>query len=378
MENRKYLIVTDTLYPDTTSGAKLIDDLYDLLKKKNKRVLIICARDRNVPNKKNVINVNCGPIKSGNFFIRGISEFFISRILCAKTLDGLKLFKPEVVICHSPSIFFGFYIKRIKRLFNCKSYLILRDIFPYWAIDSKYINNFIIIYYLKKIFKNFLNVFDKIGVESKTNINFIHKITPNRYVEYLPNWIKIINFKKKKKIKNSFVFSGNIGPGQDIEKVFQFYDKLQLQNKNKFKLSIIGNKKIKNETLNKLKYNQNDEITYSKHKSFKLFLPLLYSFEYGIVSLKEDVKTVNFPGRLMTYLLCKMPIIILSNKENELTEFIKKKNIGCVFNSKSNINLLIRELKVIQKKFINSNYNLYILKKYFNLENYVNNLTSWK
>jgi hypothetical protein len=377
MKNKKYLLVTDTFYPDTTSGAKLINDLYDLLKKKNKIVLVICARDKNISNKKNVININCGPIKSRNFFIRGISEFFISRILFSKTADILKLFNPEVVICYSPSIFFGFYIKKIKELFNSRSYLILRDIFPYWAIETKNINNFILIYYLKKIFKNFLKTFDKIGVESKANISFINKIIPNRHVEYLPNWIKITNFKKKKKVKNSFVFSGNIGHGQDIKKVFEFYNKLQSQNKNKFKLSIIGNQKIKNETLNNLKKIQNDEITYLKHKSFKSFLPLLHSFEFGIVSLKEDIKTVNFPGRLMTYLLCKMPIVILSNKNNELTEFVKKNRIGCVVNSNSNISFLIRELKIIQKKFIKSNYNLNVLKKYFNLEKNINNLIKW-
>lgn len=379
MKYKKYLIVTDTFYPDTTSGAKLINDLYDLLKKKNKKVLVICARDKNIPNKKNIINVNCGPIKSRNFFIRGISEFFISRILFAKTLNLLKLFNPEVVICYSPSIFFGFYIKKIKQLFNSRSYLILRDIFPYWAIDTKHINNFILIYYLKKIFKNFLNIFDKIGVESKTNISFINKIIPTKYVEYLPNWLKITNFNKKKKVKNSFVFSGNIGHGQDIKKVFEFYNKLKLQNKtkNKFKLSIIGNQKIKTEKFNNLKKIQNDEIAYLKHKSFKSFLPLLHSFEFGIVSLKEDIKTVNFPGRLMTYLLCKMPIVILSNKKNELTEFIKKNRIGCIVNSNSNISFLIRELKIIQKKFIKNNYNLYILKKYFNLEENINNLINW-
>jgi hypothetical protein len=99
MKNKKYLLVTDTFYPDTTSGAKLINDLYDLLKKKNKKVLVICARDKNISNKKNVININCGPIKSRNFFIRGISEFFISRILFSKTAGILKLFNPEVVIC---------------------------------------------------------------------------------------------------------------------------------------------------------------------------------------------------------------------------------------------------------------------------------------
>ena len=79
----------------------------------------------------------------------------------------------------------------------------------------------------------------------------------------------------------------------------------------------------------------------------------------------------------MTYLLCKMPIVILSNKNNELTEFVKKNRIGCVVNSNSNISFLIRELKIIQKKFIKSNYNLNVLKKYFNLEKNINNLIKW-
>jgi hypothetical protein len=72
-----------------------------------------------------------------------------------------------------------------------------------------------------------------------------------------------------------------------------------------------------------------------------------------------------------------MPIVILSNKKNELTEFINKNRIGCIVNSNSNISFLIRELKIIQKKFIKNNYNLYILKKYFNLEKNINNFINW-
>ena len=48
---KNVLIIIDTFKPDMTSGAKLIDDLSIGLIKKNK-VLIICPRDKNIPNLK--------------------------------------------------------------------------------------------------------------------------------------------------------------------------------------------------------------------------------------------------------------------------------------------------------------------------------------
>lgn len=381
MKNKNYLIVADSFYPDTSSAAQLLKDLHAKLIQKKKKVLIVCARDKNefkkIKKKKDVININCGPIKSKNLIIRGLSEFFLAKNLFNKSIQRLKKFDPDVVICYSPSIFFGSFIKKIQVNFHSKSYLILRDIFPYWAIDCGLINNVFIKLYLKYTFQKFLKIFNKIGVEAKFNINFLKKKFYNIKIEHLPNWINIKNnVYYKKKIKNSFIFSGNIGYGQDYKKVLIFYEKLSLLNKD-YSINILGQKKLKGKISSISKNYNVKNLKIFNHKKYNFFLKFLAKYQYGIISLNDEIETVNYPGRLLTYLICGMPIILLTDKKNELSEFIIKHKIGCVIGKNTNIQKSLEGLRKIKINYYKKKYNLLVLKEFFNLERNIQKITKW-
>ena len=95
--------------------------------------------------------------------------------------------------------------------------------------------------------------------------------------------------------------------------------------------------------------------------------------DFGIISLDENIKSVNYPGKLLTYLITNTPIILLTNKKNELSEFIKKNNRGIIFNSKNNFDFALKKLKKITeilKK--NNNYFKNIIEKEFSVKNATN------
>ena len=128
-------------------------------------------------------------------------------ILYFRTSSKIIKFNPDYLICYSPSIFFHYLIKKIILKKKIKSYLILRDIFPFWAIECGYINNFFLKKFYISSFKNFVKIFDTIGVESFSNINYLKKKIRLKKVNHLPNWIKLKKVERKKKIPNSFIFS---------------------------------------------------------------------------------------------------------------------------------------------------------------------------
>ena len=132
------------------------------------KVLIVVPRDRmqnSTKGYKQVLNVFCGPIKSKYLFIRGICEYLMQFILYFKAKDKIKKFNPDSLVCYSPSIFFHYLIKKIMHNKKMRSYLILRDIFPYWAIECGYLNNYLLKKFYIYSFKSFLKIFDKIGDE---------------------------------------------------------------------------------------------------------------------------------------------------------------------------------------------------------------------
>jgi len=363
------IVIVDTYNPDKTSGAKLISDILKELTKKNK-VILICPREHFLPNsnKKNlsIYNIYCGPIKSQNFLIRGFFEIFMSIVIWFCTKKYIKEFKPDLLICYSPSIFFNYFCKNLLKTAKCKSYLILRDIFPFWIFDIKKIDNFILKFFLINYFKTFCNNFDKIGVEAKKNIIFLRKIGIKKKVEHLPNWISTKDFQARKKLNRSsysFIFCGNIGIGQDITKLNNFIN--IIKNYSFIKFFVCGEGHDKH--LLNIDHNLNN-LKLEKAIRYKKLLMKMKHINFGIISLKEEIKTVNFPGKILTYLLTNTPILILSNKKNELTEFVETKKIGIRMADSDDFENILKKLIQIEKRVKKNNLDFKkILNKFFSI-----------
>ena len=385
--SKNILLVCDTFFPDKTSGAKLLYDLSNKLSKTNK-VLVVVPRNSNffeifykskINTKKNItiLFVPTFQIKNQIFFIRGLSELLMSYILWYKSKKIIKNFRPTSIICYSPSIFFGYFCKKIKINFNVKSLCILRDLFPYWAIEVGYIKNFFIKKYLIRVFKNFISLFDNIGLESRENVKIMKKETGNNFF-YLPNWVNLKEFKKNK-IKNrkkyNFIFAGNIGGGQDIDKVFKFYSLLPDQILNKFYVMGDGitSHKIKKNQAHKI----GKKIIFKSKLSQLNYFKFLEKMDFGIVSLNDKIKSVNFPGRLFSYLMANKPVILLTKKNNELSKFVKSNQIGINISNRNFSYNKLMDIKKINKKLIKNNFYIYnLLKRNFSLSKIVHKIES--
>ena len=70
--------------------------------------------------------------------------------------------------------------------------------------------------------------------------------------------------------KKSFIFSGNLGGGQDLDKLLNFYSKLK-KNKSNFELSILGKgmQKISHQKITSLNIKTVNKVPYKKFISVK-------------------------------------------------------------------------------------------------------------
>tara|TARA_B100000989_G_scaffold277910_1_gene239228 strand:+ start:10749 stop:11918 length:1170 start_codon:yes stop_codon:yes gene_type:complete len=386
--SKKVLLLCDTYYPDKTSGAKLLFDLSGSLSKSN-QILVIVARNSNfseifniprIINKQNlkIIFIPCFKIKSHNYIIRGISEFLMSFILWYRSKRIVYKFKPTSVVVYSPSIFFGYFCSKIKKNFNVKSLCIMRDLFPYWAIEVGYIKNFFLKRFFIKILNNFISNFNNIGLESKTNIKIMKSRFKNNFF-YLPNWVDLKNFKfnkiKKNKKKLNFVFAGNIGGGQDIEKVLKFIALIPEDILNKFYIVGEGKTSYKIKRTNLLDFK--NKIILKKRVSQENYIKFLKKMDIGIVSLNDKIKSVNFPGRLFSYLMANKPIILLTEKNNELSKFVDSNQIGVNVSINKFSNKKFLRIKKINNKFKRNNlYAFNFLKKNFSLSKIITQIES--
>ena len=80
------------------------------------------------------------------------------------------------VITYAPSIFLGPVAKKIKKNSQCKNYLIIRDIFPQWAVDLGLIsNNWLPYFFFKLVEKNLYSTADIIGIQTLANMPYFKK-----------------------------------------------------------------------------------------------------------------------------------------------------------------------------------------------------------
>ena len=367
MENKainKILLIADTFFPEKNSAALMLQSLAKHIHNNEVELIVVTPHDN--PNKKIKVledrgyiqlKFYCPYLKSKNLVLRTFGEFLLSRFFIKNT----KLLKNyfiniDLIISYSPTIFFGPYIKYLKKEFNIKkSYLILRDIFPQWIIDLKILSNINPIYFIFKYFENnlYLNS-SKIGVQSENNKNYFHSQSHQRKIEYLPNWYQedIISIKtelfKNIKFKYKIIYTGKLSFAQNLKK-FQYFLDLIIKIPDACFI-YIGDSFEQIKTSNNIfSFNSvsQEELQY-----------LLNESDLGIVNLDKQHTTHNVPGKSLSYLANGLPIIASLNFNNDFIETINKNKIGYATSSELfEDNNIFSEIKNIFENYKEYSFN---------------------
>ena len=228
------ILLADIDFFGHNSGSILIKDLLKEFDKKKIQITAIFPSHSILKKTKIFLSDNNKVIiartlnsKSHFYLFRTFAEILNPFLMTLPLLIFSAYFKKiDGVIWYSPSIFFGPIIRLIKYKKNIKSYLVLRDIFPQWAIDLKILKiNWI--YHFFKYFEGMqYDCADSIGIQSQANIMYFFKNYPayKKKVEVLNNWMS-----KKTRLPTSInlqntilknrlilIYAGNFGKAQEL------------------------------------------------------------------------------------------------------------------------------------------------------------------
>src|ERR1035437_5383193 len=243
----------------------------------------------------------------------------------------------ELVVFYSPTIFFGGLVRRLKSMWGCPSYLILRDIFPKWAVDAGVLREGMLYRYLKRKELEQYAAADVIGVEAFGNLSYFEKELPgDRYrVEMLYNWLDAREEPSLSSYWRSrlgldgkvvFFFGGNIGVAQDLDNILRLAAGMRGREEVFFLLVGSGSE------VQRL----NAEIEKQGLRNVRILPPLsqreymqcLSECDVGLVSLDRRLISHNFPGKLLGYVLCGKPVLASLNPDNDLIEFLRHADAG--------------------------------------------------
>lgn len=316
------------------------------LRRQNHEVTVITT-DENIPvdfqvsaeDDIRIARVRTGRIKTASRPVRLWNESRLSATIWKKGIEFFRNSSCDLVVYYSPTIFFGPLVQRLKNLYHCPSYLILRDIFPQWALDAGALKqNLLYDYFKRKEMRNY-DAADFIGVESPGNLDyFLCNGYDKKYsLEVLYNWSEIstaksapTNYRKNLGLEEKIVFfyGGNIGVAQDMRNIIRLAANMK-NDQEAFFLIVGDGSEV--ERLNALiKREHLTNILIHPPVSQEHYQSMLDEFDIGLVSLDRNLKTYNFPGKLLGYMEHSIPVLASINEGNNLINIVREKEIGLV------------------------------------------------
>ena len=278
--------------------------------------------------------------KDVGYLRRTLAEFMLPYSMLFNLLKSpIKLDGFDGVVWYSPTIFLGPLARYVKSKSICKSYLIIRDIFPEWAFDMGLMRKSVPYFIFKLVAHCQYAVADVIGVQTKGNeLYFLGwKEKPVRRLEVLRNWLSdapdfgcSINISSTKLAdRKIFVYAGNMGVAQGVESLIDLADALKAQKHLGFVFVGRGSNvpKIKQDALNR----GLDNILFYDEIDPSEIAGLYAQCHVGLVSLDSRHKTHNIPGKFLSYMQAGLPVLARVNHGNDLIELIDQHRAGRSF-----------------------------------------------
>lgn len=300
-----------------------------------------------------VVRVRIGVLKGSNKVVRLWRESRLSENIWRAARRYFQSNPCDLIVYYSPTIFFGELVMRLKSIWECPSYLILRDIFPEWAVDAGVLRKGLLYRYLKRKELEQYAAADLIGAEAPGNLPYFREELSGikSRVEVLYNWLDTDDkpnsdsgWRQRLGLEGKVVFfyGGNIGVAQDMDNIVRLAAGLR-EREDIFFLLIGSGSEVKrlNEEIELLGLSN---IRIHPVLAQREYMECLSEFDVGMVSLDRRLKFNNFPGKLLGYVLCGKPILASVSSSHDLIGMLNGEDAGIACANGEDDQLLVAAL----------------------------------
>jgi glycosyltransferase involved in cell wall biosynthesis len=359
----RLVLIADTYPPQRSSGAVQLRDLTREFLNQGHTVSVILPS----PSQKeswsledfggiHVLRLKAPRTKVVGKFRRAISEvlmpFYMLRNFRRSPLSSEKW---DAVLWYSPSIFHGLLADAIKKKNTSVGYLIIRDIFPEWAIDLGLMKRGLPYVFFKCVAQFQYSIADVIGIQTTGNRKYFEDWLkrPGRKLEVLQNWLdepaKVrcsIQLDQSELVgRQIFVYAGNMGIAQGLEIVIELANRLLERKDIGFLFVGRGSSTVRLKEL-VTAYELNNVLFFDEIDPDEI--PGLYAqCIAGMVVLDPKHKSHNIPGKFITYMQSGLPVLAIINSGNDLVNIIRTEQVGKVCESRS-----IEELEMLAEDLL--------------------------
>jgi len=351
------ILYVSTVFPKEEENSTIYTDLVEELIKKGDQVTVITIEKNLKPfqykilKERGAVVFRCGcfPIYNVNFLIKGIGILFLSFFL-KRIIKKININNFDLLLYETPPITLEDTVKKIKKCYQIKTFLMLKDIFPQNAVDIGLMKKEGIIFkYFKRKEKLLYEISDYIGCMSKGNMDYILKNNleiSQEKVYYFPNTKKdtgnrSIGFEKE---KLQFVYGGNMGLPQGVLNIAPAIT--YFKNDKDIEFIFVGKGTEWNKINEYFKEQKNVKVLESLPR--KEYEKLLSSCDAGFIFLDSRFTIPNYPSRTLAYLEKGIPIIAATDKNTDIRNLVQDNNVG-LWSCSDDIASLIENIKIMKE-----------------------------
>lgn len=356
-------LIADTFPPLRTSGAVQLRDLSrEFARQGHDLTVMLPAADLKEPCRVErmdgvqVLRLKAPRTKDIHYLRRTLGElwmpFAMRRHLRHCPLTDQKW---DGVVWYAPSIFHAPLANALKKASGCKGYLIIRDIFPEWAIDMGLMGRGLPYLFFDAVARYQYSVADIIGVQTPGNCVYFEawRHRSGRRLEVLQNWLdKPAQARCPLRVdetplagRHVFIYAGNMGVAQGMDILLDLAEAFQSRPDVGFLFvgrgsdvprlrAAAGDRRLHNVLFF-------DEIDPDE-------IPDLYAqCSAGIVALDPRHRSHNIPGKFLTYMQSGLPVLANVNTGNDLAQLIREERVGQVCESHQ-----VGELQVLADRLL--------------------------
>lgn len=389
------VLVADTYPPLRSSGAVQLRDLAREFIRQGHEITVILPTGGmanpyqiDIEGGVEVLRLKILKIKKDNYIFRALSELLMPFMLC-RNFRKSPMFnrKWDGVIWYSPSIFLSPLANILKKSSGCRGYLIIRDIFPDWAIDMGLMSRGLAYYFFSAVARYQYSVADIVGVQSPSNkAYFSHWHKKNgKNLEVLSNWLgnsekfdcSLRIDKTLLKDRKIFLYAGNMGVAQGLDIFLELATRLHSNPDVGFLFVGRGSEASRLRVIAQ-KRGLSNTLFYEEIEPGEMF-DLCSQCHIGVVALDYRHKSHNIPGKFVAYMQAGLPVLANINAGNDLVSIIRDGQVGFVCESNR-----LDELEDLSKKILlqisqKNNFSIRcreLFDRYFSVEKAVRQISS--
>ena len=340
----KLVLIADTFPPLRTSGAVQLRDLSrEFVRQGHDLTVLLPTSDLGQPwlledfDGARVLRLKAPKTKDINYVRRTLGELSMPFVMLRNLRKSpLAAEKWDGVVWYAPSIFFGPIASALKKAGNCKGYLIIRDIFPEWAVDMGLMGRGLPYRFFRAVANYQYSVADVVGIQTPGNAVYFEswKEKPGRELEVLQNWLAdapvghcSINLKNTVLAgRRVFVYAGNMGVAQGMDVLLDLAE--QLKAREDIGFLFVGRGSDAQKLAANAKARGLDNVLFHDEIEPDEIPGLYAQCDVGLVALHPKHKTHNIPGKFLTYMQSGLPVLAIINSGNDLVDLIRRERVG--------------------------------------------------